>query len=74
MFNTFNIITTDIIVNKWIWHFINQNSLRTGIYAYRAKNDVYNDNSGSLGDLELASELSKLLQLWGWMDFVIKKL
>ena len=29
--------------------------------------------SGSLGDLKLASEWSKFLGLWSWMDFVIKK-
>lgn len=35
------------------------------------KNDVYYGKS--LGDLKLASEWSKFLGLWSWMDFVIKK-
>ena len=61
--DTFNVIATHIIVNE---PGILLTSIPSGLAFMHVdhKSDVYNDMSGSLGDIELSSELSGLLQLW----------
>lgn len=57
--DTLNVTATDIIVNEF---GILLASIPSGLAFMHVdhKNDVYNDMSGSLGDLELSSELSGL--------------